>query len=236
MLILAVLFLGTAPAFTRAQTASPTSEPALASTPTDAADDYEHRALGSAPAPGATTAATSYSPAHSIGFDLSRMGIALAIVLAVIFGARWAVTHFFVTARAPSTSKAVKVLGRTALAPRQQILLLQVGKRVVVVGESNGQLATLAQIDDPDEIAGLVGQLNEEQSTKKTSFSGLFGRVQQKFSGEADVEDEHSPRPLNELEPPVNEPSVEPANDLQARSELSGLVDKVRAIRDQLGR
>lgn len=197
---------------------------------------FESRPIGSASAvaSGATTNPASEltsTPANSIGFDLSRMAIALTIVLAMIFGARWLFTHFFAGARAPATSKAVKVLGRTSLAPRQQVLLLQVGRRVVVVGESNGNLATLAQLEDPDEVASLVGQLQEEQIQRSAAFGGLFGRAQRKMA-----EDEHSaPLETGDAETRAGVPT-ESADGAEVRSELSGLLDKVRSIRNQLGR
>jgi flagellar biogenesis protein FliO len=199
---------------------------------------FESRPIGSShaangdPTTNPATATLPTTPAHSIGFDLTRMAIALAIVLAMIFGARWLFAHFFAGARAPATSKAVKVLGRTSLAPRQQVLLLQVGRRVVVVGESNGNLATLAQLDDPDEVARLVGQLQEEQIQRAASFGGLFGRAQRKMA----AEDEHSAPVETGDDESSAHPPTESVEGAAVKSELSGLLEKVRTIRNQLGR
>jgi flagellar protein FliO/FliZ len=235
VLLLALLSAASAPAQFISTSAT---QPGATSVARAADTDLERLEIGKSPAGSAaanasTTSTNRAQASRSIPVDLARMAIALTIVLGLIFGARWLVLHFFVGTRAPATSRAVKVLGRTSLAPRQQVLLLQIGRRVVVVGESNGQLATLAQLEDPDEVASLLGQLQEEQVQRPSSFGGVFGKVQRKFSGE---EDEHAPRPLTDLEDQASEPSLEPANDSQARSELAGLVDKVRSIRDQLGR
>ena len=237
-LLWACLAVASAPAQVNVPAATPTTREVNLDAASEAEVVRERTPIGltqpEAPGRRATTASAAAAEAQrSVPFDLARMAIALTIVLGLIFGARWLVTHFFVSARAPSTSRAVKVLGRTSLAPRQQVLLLQVGRRVVVVGESNGQLSTLAQLDDPDEVASLVGQLQEEQIQRAAAFGGMFGRMQKKFAAD---EDEHAPRELAEIEGQTNEPSVEPATDPQARSELAGLLDKVRSIRDQLGR
>jgi flagellar protein FliO/FliZ len=155
------------------------------------------------------------------------MAIALALVLLLILLARWLLTHFFAASRAPATSRAVRVLGRTSLAPRQQVLLLQVGRRVVVVGESNGNLATLAQLEDPDEVAQLIGQLQEEQIARAASFGGMFGRVQKKF------EEDHAARGTSDSSEREDDAAAAP-DAQQMKSELSGLVEKVRSIRSQL--
>lgn len=198
----------------------------------EAAKLGQPRGSTSVPTTSPAAAFNAPAPAHSIGFDLGRMAVALSIVLAMILGARWLFTHFFAGARAPATSRAVKVLSRTSLAPRQQILLLQIGRRVVVVGESNGQLSTLSQVEDPDEVASLVGQLQEEQIQRAASFGGLFGRAQRKM----EAEDEHS-APIDTPEPDApSDASNDHADPNDARSELSSLLEKVRSIRNGLSR
>ena len=52
-----------------------------------------------------------------------------------------------------------RVLGRSAVSPRHGVVLVQVGRRVLVCGETAGQpLSRLDVITDPDEIAQLAGQ------------------------------------------------------------------------------
>lgn len=175
---------------------------------------------------GGRLAATQPIAMPSLGVDVTRMLLALAIVVGLILVARLVLKRFYNGSVQSSGSKAVQVLNRTVLAPKQQILLLQVGRRVVVVGESNGSLATLAQIDDPDEIAQLIGKLGEERLQRASAFGGLFGRAQKKIAeepAESGFDDSNA----------VN-PTEEPAN--QMRSELSGLLDKVKSLRSQIGR
>ncbi len=164
----------------------------------------------------------------SLGVDVSRMLLALVIVVGLIFLSRLILKRFYQGSVSPGGSKAVQVLNRTVLAPRQQILLLQVGRRVVVVGESNGNLSTLAQIDDADEIAQLVGKLDEQRTQRATAFGGLFGRAQKKLDDEsADAG----------ASPADREPEMHPAGETeQMRSELSSLLEKMKSIRGQIGR
>lgn len=179
--------------------------------------------------PGTRFASSQPVAMPSIGLDVTRMLLALAIVIGLIFVAKWFLKRFYNGAAMPGGSRAVQVLNRTVLAPKQQILLLQVGRRVVVVGESNGNLTTLAQIDDPDEIAQLVGKLEEEKVNRSTAFGGLFGRAQKKLE-DGPVEPEPS-----RSAPDAERHEADASTD-QMRSQLSGLLEKVKSLRGQINR
>jgi flagellar protein FliO/FliZ len=186
----------------------------------------DSRSIRTAPG-GSRVSATQPMAMPSLGVDVTRMLMALAIVIGLIYAARWFVKRFYNGSVMPAGSRVVQVLNRTVLAPKQQILLLQVGKRVVVVGESNGNLTTLAQIEDADEIAQLTGRLQEERAGKSTGFSGMFGRAQSKMAEEP-----------AETNVPLSAHDVEDSTPdaIQMKSELSGLLDKVRSIRGQIDR
>ncbi|MEM1060893.1 MAG: flagellar biosynthetic protein FliO [Planctomycetota bacterium] len=51
---------------------------------------------------------------------------------------------------------ATELLGRTAVGPRQHVVLLRVGRRVLVLAQADGALSTLAEIDQPEEVATLL--------------------------------------------------------------------------------
>jgi flagellar biosynthetic protein FliO len=163
----------------------------------------------------------------SLGVDITRMLLALAIVIGLIYVSRWLLKRFYGGGATAGGSRVVQVLNRTPLAPRQQVMLLQVGRRVVVVGESNGNMVTLAQIDDPDEIAQLIGRLHEERSGRSMAFGGLFGHAQAKM--ERDVS-EDDVRPASSAETNADSSSEE------VKSDLTDLLEKVRSIRNQMGR
>jgi hypothetical protein len=93
-----------------------------------------------------------------------------------------------------------------------------VGRRVIVVGDSAGTLTTLSEISDGDEVATLLGQLeNTELPAIPSRFSTLFGKAQDEF-----IEDE--PKPAADV-------TVAPVAEIeQAQTEISGLIDRMRSL------
>lgn len=173
----------------------------------------------------------------TLGGDLGRMFLALGIVLAIIGAIYWLFRRFYGGAVSSMTTHAVKVLSRTPIAPRQQVMLLKVGRRVVVVGDSNGSLSTLSQIDDADEVAQLLGQLQAEQMTRAASFGNVFRRNQTNFD---DVEPPPRRGATGEEMTTVPDDAAEPATPAddelsRQRSEIAGLLEKVRSLRGQIG-
>ena len=115
------------------------------------------------------------------GLGLSTLS-ALGIVITLILGGRWAYVRFggrVVTRSSP----AVEVLSRTSVAPKNQVLLLRVGQRVLVVGDSSSGLRTLANLDDPEEVASLLQTVTSEQ---QTSVSRSFGSLMSRFNTDYD--------------------------------------------------
>jgi flagellar biosynthetic protein FliO len=96
-------------------------------------------------------------PSAAGTLETERVIGALVAVLAFILLLRWALRKF--TPGLSGSSRAIRVIGRTVIGPKQQVLVLQVGRRVLVVGDSGQQLNTLCEINDPDEAAALLGQL-----------------------------------------------------------------------------
>ncbi len=103
---------------------------------------------------------------------------ALGVVVGLIFLVRWLVAKASGTPIA-TTSSAVEVLSRSSVAPRSHVLLLRVGQRVLVVGESSGGLRTLGEVTDEAEVATL---LQAVESAKPQSIAGGFGSLLHKFN------------------------------------------------------
>lgn len=82
--------------------------------------------------------------------------VALAIVLVVLLLLRTLLKRLARPARGGPRGGAIEVLARTAVPPRQQLLLVRVGRRLLVVGSSPAGLSTLAEIADPEEAAELA--------------------------------------------------------------------------------
>lgn len=81
-------------------------------------------------------------------------------------------------------SPVVEVLSRTTVAPRSHVLLLRVGGRVLVVSDSSAGMRTLASLEDPQEVADILGAVS---AAKPTSISKGFSQLLHRFS------DDHEP-------------------------------------------
>ena len=163
--------------------------------------------------------------------DWTRLCAAMGIVIVLIMVLRFAMLRLFPGARLGKGSGAVRVIARTAIAPRQQVMLLQVGRRVVVVGDSAGTLSPLAQIEDPDEAAMLIGQIEtaaaDATPAAASRFRAIFNRHQQTFeeptamTSSRLMDDEH-PEPES-IEPPPQEVA-------NAQEEISSLISRMRSL------
>lgn len=180
----------------------------------------------------ATTRRSIASNAPAVGFDTSRVVLSLAIVLALIFVLRWVSQRVFGKAVASRASRAVQVLSRNVISPKQQLLIVQVGRRLVVVGDSGQQMNPLCEITDAEEMAALLGQIQaEKRESTGNPFGALFGRAGSDF---AEKEDE-LPR-SGDVADEDEDSSTGPSGVDETRDELSGLMDKVRGMSRQFRR
>lgn len=107
---------------------------------------------------------------------------ALGVIIALILGLRWGYTKVTGQTTPVGHSRAVEPLSRTAIAPKNHVLLLRVGRRVLVVNDSAHGMRTLAQLDDPDEVAELLESVT---AAKPGSMSGSFNGLLAKFANPA---------------------------------------------------
>ena len=206
----------------------------------------------------AISSTTSDPREKAPGFDLPRVLGALTIVLALIFALRWVLRRTAQPGTVPGATNVVQVLTRSPVSPRQQLLLVRVGRRLLVVADCNGQLNALSEISDADEVASLVGQLRDEKLTSASkSFGNLLGMWRRGAEApEADDNDgaadegEAFPRAAPDV-PPRRQGRVALNDDdggegegdwpdgendasvASARSEISGLMERVRLISHQ---
>ena len=159
------------------------------------------------------------SDTRAPGMDYPRVLGALAGVVGLILLLRWCGARF-VPAAGRRPNRAVEVLARCPLSPKQQVMLLRLGRRLIVVGECGSQLNSLCEITDPDEVAALVGQLQEDRSASVSrAFGTMFWRSRRRFAPEETPAD-----------PPVLEDAEEQATVASAREELNGLRERVRLL------
>jgi len=198
---------------------------------------YDEQTLSTAPNRPASVATTTQSTAsvqdELVGqLDIPRIGLALAIVISLIAVLYWVYKKFFGVATAQRYSGAMSVLTRLAVTPKQHLVLLQVGRRVVLVADNGVQMSALSEITDPDEVASLIGQLGSEKAMSAVkamnSFGNVFGRARNDFE-EPVTRDSRDP--VDDNEAAAQDPSIE-----EARGEISGLMDKIRLLSGQIRR
>jgi flagellar biogenesis protein FliO len=190
-------------------------------------DGQSIRRTNTADAPTTRASVTSNSARAATFLDLPRVLLALGIVLALILVLRWLVRRIFPNAVSRS-SDVVRVLARTPITPRQQVLLVQVGQRVLVVADNGTQLSALSVIKEPDEFAALVGRLSPARSSDSEAFHAALDQSQRQYE---QLEPDAGNRET-EARDSADQESPPPA----AHSELAGLMDKVRVLAKQLGR
>ena len=190
----------------------------------------------------ATTAPAARNPnSLSTGLDWKRVGYSLAIVVGLILVMRWGSRFFLPGGRGFNSSRAVKVLTRNVISPKQQLLVIQVGRRVVVVGDSGQQMNPLCEITDPDEVAELVGRIREDaREPVGKAFSTLFSRAGSSYE---------PPAPAAAPMYGAGAPAVDAGGRGEqvdvgledpalagTRQELTGLMEKVRLLSRQFPR
>jgi hypothetical protein len=112
------------------------------------------------------------------------------------------------------------VLARTSISPKQRIILLQVGRRILVVADGGPSLSTLAEITDTDEAAALIAQLQSDKPGG--SFTAALSNAMDRF------------RSAEQLEPPREAPREAPRDQQPSldamREEIEGLARRVRGM------
>lgn len=95
-------------------------------------------------------------PGEDFGAALSKMLLALALVLGLVIGLYWLARRFLPSQVAGPTGN-MRVVGRLPLGPRKGLVLVEVAGRVLVLGVSEQGLNLLTTLSDPGEVAGLAG-------------------------------------------------------------------------------
>jgi len=144
---------------------------------------------------------------------------ALAVVIGLIFLLRAVLVRLGSAAAPSSRSPLLEVLGSVRVAPRQRVLILRVGRRLVVVAESAAGMTALADIDDPEEVAELLQAA--PTATRPGSADGFKGLLQ-RFGSQYG-------RNRSTVEDPLGAEESEFQVD-RARDEVSGLLSRVRLV------
>ena len=152
--------------------------PTDADTPEATLDNQSiHRDSAANPANSPAASAKTNGAAPSGGFDSARVAIALTVVIGLIFVLRFGLRRVFPGAVPQRSTRAMQVLCRFTISPRQHLLLVQVGKRLIVVGDGGAQLNPLCEITSQDEVEAIVAQVREESATSLKRFEMFFGKA-----------------------------------------------------------
>ncbi|MBI5763874.1 MAG: flagellar biosynthetic protein FliO [Planctomycetes bacterium] len=98
----------------------------------------------------------------------------MVVVLGLIVGGTLALRRWTPVAQRISARGGLQILGRHYLSGKQSLCLVRLGRRVVCIGVTPEHISTLAEIHDPEEIAGLVAGV---QAATPHSFSSIFTRM-----------------------------------------------------------
>ena len=203
------------------------TRPAPAAASAAPADPYKDVPL----APPRNMSATQASVASpksvpSDPLETRRVVMALGVVLLAIYVGHRVWRRLGMPGSVSKANQSLQIISRLALSPRQQILLVRVGRRCVLVGNSGTQMHPLCDISDPEEAAALLGlTVTESKESVTATFNDVLDGAQQQF--DVDVQ----PRPQRESAD--SETKEEDPALAATRDELTSMMDKVRSLSKQ---
>jgi flagellar biogenesis protein FliO len=180
----------------------------------------------------------------SSAVDLRRVGLSLAIVLGLIFVARVAMKRLFPAVSVGRNSQVIRVVSRSVVGPKQQFLLVKLGNRLVLVGDSGSSMNPLAEVTDPNEVAELIGQLQSESPHSSASaFASIFRKAETQFEPEDEPVAPPTSGQLARRElldegssDRAEEPAMPDRKLVAVASEINGLMDRVRLLSNRVRR
>jgi flagellar biosynthetic protein FliO len=157
-----------------------------------------------------------------------RPFLSLLAVLALIVLCAWLFRRFFPGSQHGRTNSAIEIIARSAISPKQSVCLVRLGRRLLLVGLSPNHMANLSVVNDPEEIALIMGEMEKQMpnSISKT-FDKLFHREARQYDD-----------PLGRTEQSLQDGDTEvleyeqdePRQWRHTRHELSSLLSKVKGL------
>jgi len=130
-------------------------------------------------------------PSSTWGSAVS-MFLSLAVVLSFFLLLAWLLKKAQPQSFLKLPSDIVQVLGRTPMAPRQQMYVVRFGSKLLLVSHQPGQTQTLCEITNEDEVQRLAGIC---EASHPASISSSFRDVlKQVASGKPEVEPKNAAR------------------------------------------
>jgi flagellar biogenesis protein FliO len=112
------------------------------------------------------------------------VGGSLAVVVGLFLLFMWGMRRTMPGQVATLPKEVVDVLGRAALASRQQVYLLRCGSKLLLVSVTPAGVETLTEIEDPPEVDRLLGLCAQARPDSTTAaFRQFFQQFAQEPSG-----------------------------------------------------
>jgi flagellar biogenesis protein FliO len=105
----------------------------------------------------------------------------LGLVLGLFFIVAWVMRRTTPGHYATLPKDVVEVLGRSPLAARQQVHLIRLGAKLVLISVTPTGVESLSEVTDPAEVERLVGLCQQSQPNSATT---VFRQVLQQFNRE----------------------------------------------------
>lgn len=137
----------------------------------DAADELIRRPSRSKPVSTARQADSLFS---SLGGSVI---LPMLIVVGTICGSAYFFRRLVNPGHKPGADNAIKVLSRQYLSSKQCLCLVRLGGRLVLLGITPDRISAVAHIDDPEEVAGIMGDVSRAGgSTFSAALAAFAGR------------------------------------------------------------
>lgn len=134
--------------------------------------------------PAAVTAATTADRLGMMGGEVGRVLAALAVIIGLVMLARFfmkrAGGHI---SGGDRPSGVVEILARYPVARGQQLVLLKLARRIMLLHQTGSSMTALTEMTDPDEVASMLARL-EAGSSGRTAER--FQKVLRSFESEHD--------------------------------------------------
>jgi len=133
----------------------------------------------------------------------------LLAVLGLIVAAAVMLKRFMPAQTLATGSGALKIMARTTVSPKQNLMLVKLGGRLVLIGVSPERMNTLVTVEEPEEVASVLGQIESQRSGSMTqTFLRSFQDEKQAYADSL----------------------VEDDSEWKVRGQVRGLLDKVRRL------
>jgi flagellar biogenesis protein FliO len=110
----------------------------------------------------------------AIGTVAGSLGVVLGLFLILV----WCSRKFAPAGSAQLPKEVVELLGRSSLGGRQQVQLVRIGNKLLLVAITTTGMESLAEITDPVEVERLAGLCRRGQSASaSSSFNQVLGQL-----------------------------------------------------------